>query len=149
MPKIEVIARLVVIHDHNVLLSRKLGADNTYLVGGHVEQDETAQQALRREFEEENGLQIEVGEFLGVVEHAYTNEVKQKRHHEYNLVFSGKLLQDPFPRPPESREPNLEFLWQPIDRLDEANLLPLPMREIVRACAAGKLSPSLWKSTLK
>ncbi len=148
MPKIEVIARLIIIQAGSVLLSHKLGENNTYLTGGHVEQDETAQQALRREFEEECGCAIEVGEFLGVVEHAYTSTEKHKRHHEYNLVFSGKLVDTPFPQPPPSKEAKLEFLWQPLDHLDEANLLPGPMNEIVRQCAAGELRPSVWKSTL-
>ncbi len=149
MPKIEVIARLIVIHQGSVLLSHKIGAGSVYLPGGHIEQNESAQQALRREAHEECGCEIEVGEFLGVVEHAYTDEAKQKRHHEYNLIFSGGLLDAPFPQPPQSREPDLEFLWQPLDHLDEANLLPKPMREIVRQCAAGKLSPGLWQSTIQ
>ncbi len=149
MPKKpEIIARLIIVQDESVLLSHKIGADNTYLTGGHVEKDETAQQALAREFEEECGCKIEVGEFLGVVEHTYTNEAKNKRHHEYNLVFSGQLTDSTFPHPPPSKEPGLEFLWQPLNHLNEANLLPAPMRELVRQCAAGKLRPGLWESTL-
>ncbi len=143
MPKKpEVIARLIIIQQGHVLLSHKIGANNTYLTGGHIERDETAHQALAREFGEECGCEIEVGDFVGVVEHAYTKEAKQKRHHEYNLVFTGKLPDSPFPQPPQSKEPDLEFLWQPLDRLDEANLLPQPMREIVQKCAAGNSRPA-------
>jgi len=35
------------------------------LVGGHLEGEETLKEALRREFEEETGLEVEIGEPLG------------------------------------------------------------------------------------
>ncbi len=35
-----------------------------HVVGGHVEEDETLKQALRREFKEETDLDIEVGEII-------------------------------------------------------------------------------------
>jgi len=35
------------------------------LVGGHVEGNETLEEALRREFKEETGLEVEIGELLG------------------------------------------------------------------------------------
>jgi A/G-specific adenine glycosylase len=41
--------------------------------GGKVEKGETLAQALRREFHEEVGLNIEVGNSLGVFQHAYTH----------------------------------------------------------------------------
>jgi 8-oxo-dGTP pyrophosphatase MutT (NUDIX family) len=146
MPKVEVIARLLILQDDHVLLARKVGGDNTYLPGGHVEHAESARDALQREAEEEVNRGVEVGEFLGVVEHCYDNG--KKVHHEYNLVFVGKLEKEVYPQAPASVEEDIEFLWQPVQALDKVNLLPTPMRNLVRD-VHGERAPKSWSSTME
>lgn len=146
MSKIEIIARLVAVQQGSVLLSHKIGAPYTFLPGGHVEYGESAIAALHRELREECGCAVEVLDFLGVVEHAYSGE--KKRHQELNLLFSGRLPGARFPQPPASLEAHIEFLWQPLGRLEQANLLPVAMIALVRRCAAAQLPPGLWESNL-
>jgi 8-oxo-dGTP diphosphatase len=132
----ELIARGVLIGPRGLLLCRNIGKDYTYLPGGHIEYAETAHTALIREINEEMGMKVEVDDFLGVVEHIFTQETK--KHHEINLVFmvSGPAV--------ERRakftmaEPALEYVWQPINALHEANLLPRPLRTLIPQWTRGK-----------
>ena len=144
--KKELIARLLVVDQGHILLTRKVGHDYTYLPGGHIERDEGAHAALRREMEEEfHGVPLITG-FLGVVESIFDHG--DKHHHEVNLIFRGQLRDHYFPRAPQSLEPDLEFLWQPIDQLNEVNLLPRPMR-VLAAQAQPLVSPAFWASTIE
>ena len=130
---IENIARGVCVVDGHVLLCRPAGGDYTYLPGGHIEFGEKGAEALAREVREELGLEAEVGELLGVVESSFVQHGKP--HAEISLVYrlglpglsSGNLP----PAPLTSQEDWIEFAWWPVDRLDEANLLPPEMRRHV------------------
>ena len=124
---IETIARGVAIHDGKLLLCRGKGAASTYLPGGHIEFGETARVALVREIKEELGVDSRAGEFLGVVENSFIQ--KGERHCEINLIYRLELDEITV----ESQEDWISFTWQPLDKLDEANLLP---REIADYCHA-------------
>ena len=88
---IEIIARGAFIKDGQILCVRqKEGASNIFLPGGHVDHGEAAGDALLRELREVLGLDADLGEFLGVIEHAYT-PAGEARVHEINLVFSFRI----------------------------------------------------------
>jgi len=116
---IETIARGVAIADGEILLCRAKGGKSTYLPGGHIEFGETGREALVREIREEMGVAASTGNFLGVVENSFRQHGKP--HAEINLVYELR-----FERVPEAvaKEDWIEFVWWPLDRLDEANLLP-------------------------
>jgi len=119
---IEVIARGVCVKNDKILLcfGRKSGI--AYLPGGHIDFGENGKQALEREIEEEMGLKAEAGQFLGCCEHWFMQN--EKRHAEINLVF---MLDIPGIDPqadPSAQENWIGFMWQPINRLDEACFEP-------------------------
>jgi 8-oxo-dGTP diphosphatase len=137
MPQtIEIIARGVLFGTRGVLLCRQVGADSTFLPGGHVEYGEAAPSALVRELKEELGMKVEVAQFFGVVENAYID--KGTLHHEVNLVFemSGPAVERRAKF--TALEPHIEFLWQPINMLADANLLPKALRTLVPLWSRGK-----------
>ena len=128
---IEILARGVCIADGKVLLCRPKKGGYTYLPGGHVEFGETSREALVREMSEETGLSATAGDLLGVVESQF--EQHGKKHCEISLVYRMTIAPAPdASRPVASREDWIAFEWRPLDRLDEANLLPPEMREHVR-----------------
>jgi len=127
---IENIARGICIVDGKVLLCRGKGLGSTYLPGGHIEFGEKGREALVREMKEETGLDATVGAFAGVVENSFLQHGQM--HCEINLVYEmeveGSII---------SQEDWIGFEWCDVDKLDQANLLPVEMRDLV-ATVAGK-----------
>ena len=145
---IELIARGCLVVGGRLLLCRSVGGRIPYLPGGHVRFCEAARAALARELREELGWSVTVGRFLGGVEHAFLQE--DVPHAELNLVFAVSLAETGGrPPSPESREPDIEFLWQPLADLTDSELEPVPCRHLVPAwLAADPVSDEPWASTI-
>ncbi len=146
MPAIHLLGRVALISNGHILLAHGIGAKNTFLPGGHVEYNETVKNTILRELREEFDGEVQIEGFIGVVEHSF--EYRNQPHHELNLVFSGRLLHYCYPQTPKSLESHLEFYWQPIDKLKEVNLLPLPLLTIIPGYYKDRKG-SLWTSTME
>ena len=123
---IETIARGVAIEDGNVLLCRAKGGRTTYLPGGHIEFGEKGCEALKREMLEEMGVEATVGEMIGVVENSFVQHGKP--HAEINLVYKMEL---PRGTVAAAKEDWIEFIWQPLEEIEAANLLPEEMKRFL------------------
>jgi 8-oxo-dGTP diphosphatase len=141
----EVIARGVLCGTRGILLCRQIGKENTFLPGGHIEFGEPAALALTREVKEELGMRVEVGDFFGVVENVYVDNNAQQ--HEINFVF--EMSSPAIERRVKftSQEAHLEFLWQPINMLAEANLLPKVLRTLIPQWSRGR--HQAWSSEIR
>ena len=122
---IENIARGVCVADGRVLLCRPKKGGYTYLPGGHIEFGEKGAEALAREVREELGLEARVGEMVGVVESQFVQNGKP--HAEISLVYRMSLECAEGLSEAKSLEDWIEFVWWPVDRIGEANLLPPEM----------------------
>lgn len=145
MSAIHLLGRVALISNDHILLAHKIGAENTFLPGGHVEYNEAAKNAILREVREEFDGEAIIEGFIGVIEHSF--EYYSQPYHELNLLFSGRLLNYNYTQIPKSLEPHLEFYWQRIDKLREANLLPLPLLTIIPSYYRDRKG-SLWTSTI-
>ena len=101
------------------LLYHYEGGDVYAIPGGGVDGDELVVEALRREYEEELMLQVEVGRLL------YTGDMPAGKHlkRTLHMVFEVRRI---------SGEPQLnaaetsaaDWTWLSLDRLDEVALYP-------------------------
>ena len=136
---IECIARAVIEEDGKFLLCRGKGRENWFFPGGHIEEGESAPEALMREITEELGEESEVKRFIGTSENKF--EIKGVVTHEINLVFDVALLND---GEHISQEDHLEFAWLTRDELRDAIVFPASLRDAILALHA-KEKP-LWVS---
>jgi A/G-specific adenine glycosylase len=89
--------------------------------GGLVEQGETPEQALAREYAEETGFQVEAGEKISVIRHGYT---------KYRVTMHAYLCRSAGPLPEPVLTEATTSRWIHPAELDEL-ALPAPHRKLV------------------
>ncbi|GAA4884826.1 NUDIX domain-containing protein [Actinomycetospora straminea] len=123
----EVVARAVIVRDGAVLLVRDVGASYWYFPGGHVEDGETAAQALVRELREELDVGVTLREHLATVPNPFVGDGVE--HDEVDHVFAVTIDADD----PVSAEPGLVAGWHRLADLDAVDVLPRVLVELVRS----------------
>lgn len=146
---IEIIARGVLLHGSRVLLCRNVKHGYLYLPGGHVEFGESAAAALAREFMEESGLRVTVGDLLMVDEGRF--ETGKRAHHEINLTFHVELAGGPTPKVVRSREDNLELPWIELAAIVDLDVRPVAAKAFLLGdrLAAGGRGGVEWVSVME
>lgn len=128
-PQIELIVRGLMLEQGHLLLCQNRKHSYYFLPGGHVEFGETPHAALAREFAEECGLGIRVGELMLTHDHRF-NRPSGPRH-EVNLVFLVEREHPPAANAltmVESREAKIAFEWVSEAKLGEIELRPAGLR---------------------
>ena len=84
-------------------------------LGGGIEFAETSQEALKREFKEELGIDIEIGEYCGISENIFT--FRGKKAHEIVLLYNIKIKNEDYKDryPMIDDDGNSEAVWIDID----------------------------------
>ncbi|MFD1178006.1 NUDIX domain-containing protein [Paenibacillus puldeungensis] len=125
-----VLARGVFLSGDHLLVAHCIGMDNTFLPGGHVEFHEGIRATLAREIQEELGLASTVKQYLGAVEAEHEEEGVYNQ--EINHLFIAELEGVDHTDNPPSQEKHLEFYWIPVSGMEEHNVLPEPVRKVIR-----------------
>lgn len=128
MSAIECIVRGIIVEDDKFLLCRGKGRSNLFFTGGHIEDGESAPEALVREIKEEIGEDSEVRRFMGASENKFSKN--GELIHEINLVYEVALLSD---GKKVSQEDHLEFVWLTRDELRDAIVFPSSLCDAVLA----------------
>ncbi len=100
---------------------------------------------MKREIEEELGINCIVGRFLGLIEHKW--EKNGVLHCEINQVFEVKSSELNSNSNPIAIESHLEFFWSNASDLDHINLQPYPFRNLIKNYLNGK-DDVWWESSL-
>ncbi|MDH5162071.1 NUDIX domain-containing protein [Heyndrickxia oleronia] len=139
------LARAVFINENKILLAQAKGYTNTFLPGGHVEFGESAKETLKREIQEEMGIDCAPDHFLGLIEHKW--EKKGILHCEINQLFEVRSSELSLDINPPSCEPHISFFWCNIEELEKANLQPYVLRDLIKNYVNGD-QRLWWASTL-
>jgi len=140
------VGALILNRENRALLVRSDKWRDKYAIpGGHIELGETMEEALRREIEEETGLDIYEIEFASLQELVFDEAFHEKRHFIFiDFVCKTDAGDDEVVLNFESQE----YVWA---SLEEALKLPLEpyTRRLIEDLgqsgkAMGKLIPGLW-----
>ncbi len=126
-----VAAGLILRGDEVLICQRKAGsalALKWEFPGGKIEAGESAEQALRRELDEELGISAEVGRRVAHIRHNYRNGGAVDLQFFAVHRFEGELMNRVFE----------DMRWSPLKDLPGYDFLPAD-RDLVRDLAAGKL----------
>ena len=127
-PRVAVVAGIIKNDDNEVLIADRRRSrtlrDYWEFPGGKLDSDESAEAALRRELEEELGIEMEAARFLIRIEHDYPD---LKVGIDFYVVSEWRGQ-------PKGREAQ-EIRWVAISSLHEANLLPAdaPVIDAIRS----------------
>jgi 8-oxo-dGTP pyrophosphatase MutT (NUDIX family) len=106
---------------------------------GHLELDETPEQAAVREIEEETGIKGRIVEGLGTIDYWFSVEGKRvhKHVHHYLLLATGGALSTEGDPDHEA----IDVAWVPLQELDERLAFPNE-RRIAREATAWLADPA-------
>lgn len=131
---IHTLSRAVVIDDEHILLCKTLDLtpEFYFLPGGHIEHEESAEEAVTRELLEETGAKVEIIRFFGLLEHIFTPGHNSICHnHEYNLFFeaSSDSLKRHIPIP--RQEDHIELVWMPLAQIQNIDIRPEKLKSLI------------------
>ncbi len=123
------ISRLICLFEDQILLAKSKADSYYFLHGGHIENDESPEQALIREIKEELNIDIPLSElkFISEFENSWIN--KNGDNHEVCYVYTNQ---------PDSKfdaisqEDHLDFEWVSKSQLNEIDLRPEQIKEIIK-----------------
>jgi RpiB/LacA/LacB family sugar-phosphate isomerase len=141
---INLIVRAIIIQDGHVLLTtatkenKNFSSDLFFMPGGHVEYNESAITALKREIWEEMHLIVKKEEFRGLLECSWDR--KGKLYHELNLVFKVEIEGLNILKAPEAMDHKFhQFVWKPLDEVQNISLLPDGLKTIILSSPAKQI----------
>ena len=127
----------ICVRDGKVLLQKPLNDTGYAFPGGHVAFGETNEETLIREFKEEIGVDIQVGELKWVAEIFFP--WGEKKCHQICLYYmvEGPISADDRFLGIEERSVPLEFRWVPMDQLKELEVYPVQTAELLTKLDQG------------
>ena len=133
--KLNIRAAGAIIHNNKVLIHKNVNEDHCCIPGGRIEIGENSKETIKREIKEEMGKEVEVKRYLATIENFF--ELHGKKYHElfflYQIEFTNEEDKkiDYTIKNIEGKD-YLQYEWVDLDKLDEYNLLPICLKEILK-----------------
>ena len=116
---IESIVRAIVVKNDKILLCNNLKHNFYFLPGGHIEEGEPPEGALKRETLEELNKILQKTKYITKISNSFVQEGEQ--HDEVFLIYLVALEDY---ENIESKEDHIRFEWVPINNLPLVDLQP-------------------------
>jgi len=169
--KIRVSSRAIIVNENKILLNCFGNGLYYNFLGGGIEENETAKQAVIREVMEESGLTVNVGELVFSLEYEpkSCNEILKKHgiqadllspvcpcrncadSHHISFFFRCYLNNDVPPQIPSHTDTNpddpsitSEAKWILLSDLNEVNVVPKICDPLINYLETGIFTPSFW-----
>ena len=136
----EVCVRVVVLSKNKILACWNKEKKYYFFPGGHIDFEESAEQALKRELKEELHISVRDPQFIGTVENIYIED--GQKHHEINLVFSAKV--DKIKT--DSKEDHIGFKLIDIKKFSKTKIYPIALKKAILKWLKDK--KSFWASQI-
>lgn len=128
----------IVIVDNKLLTVQIMDNGFYCLPGGHVNVGETSLETIKREMYEEADMQVEVKKLLTIIENFFTRKNGDVIH-ELNFIYllepkdiTNIVVKDYIKNEEDEEcEKKLEFKWIPIDEINDYNVKPVIIKEII------------------
>ncbi len=125
----------IAVHRERLLVEHDVKRGFCFVPGGRINYGENAAEALAREVREEFGEEATIGRLVLVTDNLF--ELDGMRYQEAALYFlikfaPGSTVLD-WDGPFEGTEPGTVFEWVPMEGVEQAKLVPVFLRQRVRA----------------
>lgn len=126
----------VIIHNNKILFHHTLKETYYALMGGRVHIGEDSRSAVIREFKEELGKDVEIIQDITTIENFF--DFRGKKYHEISFVYQLEFKDDEDKKIEETlhcienNKKDLQYEWIEIDRLDEYDIRPKVMINVLK-----------------
>lgn len=150
--KIRVSSRAIILHEDKLLLNEFGGGKYYNFIGGGIEANETAKQAVIREVMEESGLSVNVGDLVFSLEYEpkSCDYFYGNGHHisfffrcYWNEDIQPKIISHPDVNPDDSTITSVAT-WIKLSELHAINLIPKIREPLMDYIKTGVFIPSFW-----
>jgi len=150
--KIRVSSRAIILDEDKILLNEFGGGQYYNFIGGGIEENETAKEAVVREIMEESGLTADVGELVFSLEYEPTScNFSGGKNHHISVFFRCHIDKSVLPQKPSHTDidpdnPTITSVakWVPLSELSSINMLPKIAEPLIKYFETGVFSPSFW-----
>ena len=133
--KLNIRAAGLLVHNNKILTHTNKEKGHYALIGGRIAIGEDSVETVKREILEEIGKEVEVIGYIGTIENFF--EMKGQKYHEIMFIHQVEFINDEDKKILETLD-NLEgkdylkYEWLDIEKLDEYELLPVTIKEILK-----------------
>ncbi len=127
----------VIIHNNKILLHRDINKSYYALVGGRIKFGETSDEAIVREIKEELGKDVEIIEFITVVENLF--KLNNRNYQEYLFIYKlefknekDKLIETTLKNVEGEEESHVQYEWVDLNDLDNVIIKPKIFKEVLQ-----------------
>jgi 8-oxo-dGTP diphosphatase len=118
----------LLLRNGRILMESLVGVERWSPIGGGLQPGETVPEAIQREFREELGWDVTVGEMAVVTDDLFTGAGRTEHAISFFAIVEGGPEDGSLPAPPPG-EDHQELAWIPVSELGELTLLPQHLAE--------------------